>query len=169
VPVPRAERDEGDHGTWDGLAEAKQEAAQRGEHRVGTHHLLLALVVRPEGEAQRALRQAGATRAECDTVLAALHGPGGPPTPCDPAGVVVGDRALVLLNDAGRMGGEGFVTDEALLATMILDRNPGLAGTALWWLGVGPSLGRALTKAARVGADDDTSAPPVPPRGPEVR
>jgi hypothetical protein len=50
------------------------------------------------------------------------------------------------------------VSDEALLATMILDRNPGLAGTALWWLGVGPSLWRALTQAARVGADDDTSA-----------
>ena len=89
------------------------------------------------------------------------------PPGLDPARVKVGDRALVLLSDAARLSREGVVTDEALLATMILDRKPGLAGNVLWWLGVGPSWGRALTQmASQNDARDD--GPPFSPEQAEV-
>lgn len=100
-------------------------------------------------------------------MLDALCGPGGPPARVDPARVKVGDRALVLLSDAARLSREGVVTDEALLATMILDRKPGLAGNVLWWLGVGPSWGRALTQmASQNDARDD--GPPFSPEQAEA-
>ena len=122
---------------WDGLAQARREAADRGDRRVGTQHLLLALLARPEGDAQRVLRQAGASRARCETVLDALHGSGAPRSRRDADEVGAGDRASAVLDHAARTG-EGVVTDEALLAALLADPHLGLAAAVFRYLGIGP-------------------------------
>jgi ATP-dependent Clp protease ATP-binding subunit ClpA len=136
---------DGGRGTWDGLEQARREAAGRGERRVGTHHLLLGMLERPEGEAQRVLREAGVTRAQCELALAGLRGPGRPATRLDPAEVGLASRTQVLLDRAARSSPGDAVSDEALLAVLLVDDDPGLAGAVLDHLGVGPSLARELT------------------------
>ncbi|PVZ04950.1 Clp protease N-terminal domain-containing protein [Actinomycetospora cinnamomea] len=132
--------------TWDGLAQARREAARRGDRWVGTQHLLLALLARPEGEAQRVLRDAGVTRVQCELALAGLHGPTAPATHTDPRDVDVARRAQVLLDRAARTTAGGGITDEALLAVLLVDDDPGLARTVLNYLGVGRGLARVLTR-----------------------
>jgi ATP-dependent Clp protease ATP-binding subunit ClpA len=122
--------------TWDGLSRARQEAADRGDRRVGTQHLLLALLDRPEGDAQRLLLRVGATRAECETVLAALRGAGRLPARREPREVGDGDRALRVLERAALTTHDGVIRDETLLAALVAEGDHGLAGAVFTHLGV---------------------------------
>ena len=129
---------------WSGLPEARREAGARGDHSVGSQHLLLALLGRSEGEAQRVLRRAGVSRAQFEAALRGFQGQAGPPTQVDPDDVDVSERARVLIDRAVHLEPSGEATDEALLAALLDDDDPGVAKAVLNYLGVGREWARGL-------------------------
>jgi ATP-dependent Clp protease ATP-binding subunit ClpA len=131
--------------TWDGLPRARQEAAEWGDRRVGTQHLLLALLARREGHAQHVLIQAGATRTECEIVLGAIHGSGTTRARRETVEVGDGDQARRVLERAALASHEDVIPDEVLLAALIAERDHGLAGAVFRYLGIERTLMRGLT------------------------
>jgi ATP-dependent Clp protease ATP-binding subunit ClpA len=125
---------------WPGLARARAAAAANGDRYVGTQHLLLALLMRPDGPARHALADAGVDLAEAQTVLAALRGPGPPPVPTNAAEVQLGQRAVAILDAASQarveLPGNNQVCDVDVLDALLASADPATAHIILRYLSV---------------------------------
>jgi hypothetical protein len=136
---------------WSGWPRAAEHAAGRGRGRVGTEHLLLALVHGPPGPARAALTSVGVVTSVVHRALEAIAGPNGARLVLvDPTSVEPGDRTLAVLVRAGTLAeGSGAECDAAnvadgprrpedihVLASLVTGAEPGVALLVLQQLDV---------------------------------
>ena len=150
--------------SWSGLPLAREAAAAHGSSSVGTQHLLLALLARPQGTAQRVLRSAGITREGVEEAVASLRGAGPWPAAFPADRVTMSDRVEVLLGRAAEVRsetpGDGQVRDEDVLVALLDSRDRATAQIVLGYLGVNRRLTKRLLRQL-VGPADAPGENPV--------
>jgi ATP-dependent Clp protease ATP-binding subunit ClpA len=145
---------------WSGWARAADHARARGCRRVGTEHLLLALVDGPPGPARDALSAAGVIPGTVRRSLEAIAGPNAAVSqPVEPACVEPGDRAVPVLvratasarcphrGTADGPQGRAVIEDVHVLEALIIQDEDNLARLVLRQLRAVRAIERGLHRS----------------------